>query len=482
MNVSPKPPPNTPPNPPWFAWSALQIAAAIRGRSLSAVDVTRAQLARIEALDPALNCFTTVTGARALAQAAAVDAAVAAGRPVGPLAGVPYAVKDLFDVAGVVTLAGSSINRDLPAAVHDAQLVGRMDAAGAVLLGATTMDEYAYGFTTENAHYGPTRNPRDRLRSAGGSSGGSAAAVAAGLATLTLGSDTNGSIRVPASLCGIFGLKPTFGRLARSGSYPFVGSLDHLGPFARNVADLAVAYDVLQGLDPADPAQAARAPEPVGAVIAQGIAGLRIGVAGGYFHDNASAAARAAVRRAAETLGATRDVIIADAARARAAAYVITMVEGANLHRDDLVRRPFDFDPATRDRLLAGLLIPAHFVAQAQRFRAVFRRQVMQCFDEVDVILAPATPVAAPLLGQTLLELNGRPLPLRASLGLLTQPISFIGLPVVAVPIPAARPGDLPIGVQVIAAPWREDLALRVAQVLQDAGVAAAPVAEALAA
>ena len=232
------------------------IAEAVGTGRVGAVEVAEATLERIAG--DTLNCFTAVLRKRALADAAAADRARAAGTPPGPLAGVPFAVKNLFDVAGTVTLAGSRINRDNPPAARDAFVVRRLAAAGAVLVGALNMDEYAYGFTTENSHYGATGNARDPARMAGGSSGGSAAAVGAGLVPLSLGSDTNGSIRVPASLNGVYGLKPTYGRLGRSGCFPFVATLDHVGPFSHSAADIALAYDALQGPDPDDRVQAPR--------------------------------------------------------------------------------------------------------------------------------------------------------------------------------------------------------------------------------
>ncbi len=457
------------------ALSATELAARIRAREVTALAVTEAALERIDALDARYNCFTAVTRERALAKAHVLDSDSATGRPLGPLAGVPFAVKNLFDVAGLTTLAGSTINRDLPPATHDAALVRKLGAAGAVLVGALNMDEYAYGFTTENAHYGPTRNPHDVERIAGGSSGGSAAAVAAGLVPLTLGSDTNGSIRVPASLCGVFGLKPTYGRLSRTGAFLFAASFDHLGSFARTAADLALAYDVMQGADAADPAQTPRPLEPVSANLSLGTRGLHIALADGYFHDNASRDARTALKLAADALAVKRSVTIPEAERARAAAFVITMAEGANLHLPNLKTRPMDFDPATRDRFLAGALVPATYVQQAQRFRSWYRRQMLRLFDDIDVILTPATPVAATRIGQTMMELNGKQVVARPLMGLLTQPISFIGLPAAVAPI--VREGAMPIGVQIIAAPWREDLLLRVAAALENAGIARAPVA-----
>ena len=452
--------------------TATDIAAAIAGGQVAAVEVTRAALARIGEIDPVLNAFTDVTAERAIKRAAQVDAGRAAGRPLGPLAGVPFAVKNLFDVAGLATRAGSRINRDLPPARRDSPLIERLEAAGAVLLGALNMGEYAYDFTGENVHDGPSRNPHDVARMTGGSSGGCGGAVAGRLVPLALGSDTNGSIRVPSSLCGIFGLKPTYGRLTRARSFPFVASFDHLGPFARSVRDLALAYDAMQGGDGDDPACADRPAEPVCAALGQGTEGLRIAVAGGYFRQGASAEAISAVARVASALGVAREIDIPEARRARAAAYVITAAEGASLHLGRLRARPTDFDPAVRDRLIAGAMIPAPLVDKAQKFRRWYRDQVLALFSEVDAVIAPATPCTAPLIGQATFVLDGVEMAVRPNLGIFTQPISFIGLPVAAVPVPLA---PLPIGVQIIAAPWREDIVLRIAHALEVAGVVAAP-------
>jgi AtzE family amidohydrolase len=451
--------------------SVLQIAQAVTGRKISALGVTEAALARIAKHDPVLNAFTDVTADRARAKARAVDAAIAAGKNPGSLAGVPYAVKNLFDVQGLPTRAGSKINRDLAPSPRDATLIERLDAAGAVLVGALNMGEYAYDFTGENVHDGPSRNPHDVTRMTGGSSGGSGGAVGGGLVPLALGSDTNGSIRVPSSFCGIFGLKPTYGRLSRARSFPFVASLDHLGPFARRVDDLALAYDAMQGPDPEDAACTSRPAEPVTPLLAQDVGSVRIAIAGGYFQNNVFPEAVEAVARVAKALGAMRTIEIPEAARARAAAYVISTAEGASLHLDRLRKRPGDFDPAVRDRLLAGAMIPAPLVDRAQKFRRWYRARVLELFKSVDVIIAPATPCVAPKLGQATFVLDGIELPVRANIGIHTQPISFIGLPVVAVPVPLQ---PMPIGVQIIAAPWREDIALRVAYALERAGVVSA--------
>ncbi len=449
--------------------SALEIGAGVRRGEISAEALTRAVLDRVETLNPSLNCFTTLLNWNAIESARVVDARVRNGEDVGPLAGVPMGVKDLFDVEGVVTLAGSKILADNAPATTDAVLVRRLRRAGAILIGCQTMDEFAYGFTTENAHYGATHNPHDSARVAGGSSGGSAAAVAAGLVAISLGSDTNGSIRVPSSYCGVFGLKPTFGRLPRTGTFPFVHDLDHLGPFARSVADLALAYDVIQGPDPGDAACAQRPVEYASAMTQVDIGGLKAGVLDGWFEEGASDYAIDAVRRVAEALGPVAKVTLPEAKRARAAAFCITCSTGAALHAGRLKSRPHDFDPATRDRFFAGTLLPATVLAHAQRFRRWFAQAAATLFRKVDVLLAPSTPDVAPLIGQKTMQLDGVDVPTRPNIGIYTQPISFIGLPVVSVPVWTAS--GLPIGVQIIGPPWEEARVLRVAAHLERAGV-----------
>jgi aspartyl-tRNA(Asn)/glutamyl-tRNA(Gln) amidotransferase subunit A len=448
--------------------SAAEIAAAVTAGRVSALSVTEAALARIMERDPVLNSFTDVVADRARRRAAEIDA----GKKKGPLAGVPFAVKNLFDVTGLPTRAGSKINRELPPSAHDSPLIERLEAAGAVLVGALNMGEYAYDFTGENVHDGNAHNPHDTSRMTGGSSSGSGGAVAGGLVPLALGSDTNGSIRVPSSFCGLFGLKPTYGRLSRARSFPFVSSFDHLGPLARSTQDLALAYDAMQGPDAEDPVCVDRPVDPVTPVLQRGAQGLRIAVAGGYFKKGMFPEACVAIDRVAAALGANGDIEIPEAQRARAAAYVITTSEGASLHLDRLRIRANDFDPATRDRLIAGAMVPAALVNRAQKFRRWYRGEVLKLFENVDAILAPATPCTAPALGQQTFVIDGVDLPVRPNIGIYTQPISFIGLPVVAVPVPLS---PMPIAVQVIAAPWREDIALRIAYTLEQAGVCAAP-------
>ncbi|ASC72814.1 Biuret hydrolase [Halomicronema hongdechloris C2206] len=454
---------------------ALGIANSIRRGERTATEVIAASIAQIEALNPQLNCFTAITADMARAMAADMDRRLSTGEDPGPLAGVPFAVKNLFDIKGLITLAGSRIHRERPPAHQDATLITRLKQAGAILVGALNMDEYAYGFVTVNSHYGITPNPHDVTRIAGGSSGGSAAAIAAGVVPLTLGSDTNGSIRVPAALCGVYGFKPTYGRLSRAGTYPLANSLDHVGPLTRSVRDMAAAYDALQGPDHRDSLCGDRPSEPVSPGLEQGIEGMRIAVAGEYFSQAMEPEVARAVDQVAEALGATKRVVIPESTRARAAAYVITASEGSHLHLSRLQRRPMEFDPATRDRFLAGAMIPASWYIQAQRFRRWYRDRIRLLFQSVDIVLAPTTPCVAPALAQTTLSINGEEMPVRAHLGLYTQPLSFVGLPILSVPV--HQPGNLPVGVQVIAAPYQEERVLRVAAHLEAMGITSAPVA-----
>lgn len=451
---------------------AVSIATAVKQGKIKAVEVVKAALDRIAAKDNQLNCFTTVTRETALKDAAKVDAEIALGNNPGLLAGVPFAVKNLYDIAGLTTLAGSKINAENPPATEDATAVSKLKNAGGILVGALNMDEYAYGFVTENSHYGATHNPHDLKRVAGGSSGGSAASVAAGLVPLTLGSDTNGSIRVPAALCGIFGLKPTYGRLSRAGMVLFSSSFDHVGPFARSVRDIATAFDVLQHENVETLNLTSDLTSDLTSL--QDIDGLKMAIADDYFTKKAAPEALAAVQKIADALNISEYVSIPEAHRARAAAYIITASEGANLHLDKLKSRPQDFDFATRDRFIAGAFIPSSWYIQAQRFRSWYKQKVREIFQNVDVIIAPTTPITAPEIGQETMILDGEEILVRPHLGLFTQPLSFIGLPVLSVPI--QQKNALPLGVQLIAAPYNETAILRVAAVLEKMGVISAEI------
>ncbi len=456
--------------------SIANIQQALAAGDLSARDIASQTLEAIAQINPQINAWTTVTESRMLDEAQRIDTLRQRGQALPPLAGIPYAVKNLFDVAGQTTLAGAALFSQRPAATEDSWAVHQLHQAGGLLSGMVNMDAYAYGFTTENSHYGATHNPHDLSRIAGGSSGGSAAAVAAGLVHFSLGSDTNGSIRVPASLCGIFGLKPTFGRLSRAGTHPFVASLDHIGPFARRVSDLAAVYDALQGHDPYDAFQADAASEPTQPLLSRGQEGLRCAVLGGYFTTWCDDDSRTALKRVAQALDAREELIFAEAGLARSAAFIISASEGGNQYLPALRREPQRFEPHSRERLLAGAMIPAAWYVQAQRFRRHAQQAFRALFANADVLIAPATPRSATKIGEQTMEINGQPLPIRASMGMLTQPISFLGLPVVTVPLRTAA--GQPIGLQLIAAPFNEQACLRAARALEEQGITDARPAE----
>ena len=452
--------------------SAADIAASVSTGRVKASEVVNFFLAHTARQNPSLNAFTSVLTERASARAAQIDAQLARGECPGPMAGVPFAVKNLFDIRDLTTLAGSAINADYAPASEDALLIQRLEQQGAILIGALGMGEYAYDFTGENAHYGNCANPWNTTHMSGGSSSGSGTAVGGGLVPLALGSDTNGSIRVPASFCGIFGLKPTYGRLPRSGTYPFSDSLDHLGPMARNSRDLALAFDAMQGYSSSDHACADRKSLDTVGALSKGLGNLRIARAGGYFSLEEYPQAARAVDKVCQALDCTAEIELPGTLEGRSAAYLITNVEGSRLHLPRLRTRPQDFDPDTRDRFIAGAMLPASWYARAQQVRHWYAKKAGEVFSNVDIIIAAATPCVAPPMGEKTLTIRGEAQLLRPNLGYFTQPISAAGLPSCVVPTLDEESG-LPIGVQIIAAPWREDLCLRVAHALEERGFAA---------
>lgn len=428
---------------------AIEIAWAVRAGSTSARAIVERCLAALEADGNSLVAVTRLLADRARAEAAQVDAAVAAGKDPGPLAGVPYGVKDLFDVAGLPTTAGSSLYADAPPAKADAEAIRRLRDAGAVLVATLNMDEFAYGFATINARHGTTRNPHDLDRLAGGSSGGSAAIVAAGMLPFALGSDTNGSIRVPASLTGLYGLKPTHGSLPMAGVFPFAESFDDVGPFTLSAADMRCVWEVLAG-----------------GKAGTGLEKFRVARLGGRFRANADPEQIAAI----DTIAPGSPLIeLPDIARARSAAFLITAAEGGALHRAALGRDAMAYDPATRDRLIAGALLPRALYDQAQAFRAEFKLLILDLIGAHDILLAPAAPCVAPTIADPHIVIDGAFTPARADLGIHTQPISFAGLPALAVPL--HRPGQLPLGLQLIGRPGREATLFDFADRLERQGV-----------
>ena len=443
------------------------LAEQVTSGAVQPAALATASLHAIARLDGEINSFITVLDDRASEDARTVREVLANGGRQLALAGLPYAAKDLFAVAGRPTSAGSRISTEDPPAPADAEPVARMRRAGAVLVGLCNMDEYAYGFSTENAHYGPCRNPHDRARIAGGSSGGSAAAVAAGIVPIALASDTNGSVRVPAALCGIYGIRPTPGTLPRTGMFPLSSSLDTVGVLARTPGDLRLAHRALAG----DPSTAERPCEGRSGVALE-LGRLRIAGAGGYFRHGATAQALASVDAMAQALGADELVELPSPERARGAAMIITACEAAAVHLPNLRTRPQDFDPMTRDRLLAGAMIPAHAYVRARRLRRELCARARRLMHRVDVVLAPATPFSAPYVGEEFSLVAGERVPTRLHLGRFTQPISLLGLPVVSVP--AAGEG-LPLGVQLVGAPGREATLLALAEHLTEVGLTRVP-------
>lgn len=438
-------------------FNAATIAGHVRSGSLSAVAVAQEALRRINASD-SLLAVTRCLADRALHEAATVDAKIARGEDPGALAGVPYAVKDLFDVAGLPTTAGAARLEFADPAPADAVAIARLQAAGAVLVATLNMDEFAYGFVTDNARWGITRNPHDRACFAGGSSGGSAAAVAGGLVSFALGSDTNGSIRIPAGLCGVFGIKPTHGALPMTGVYPFVDTFDDIGFFTRTARDLALIDAVVR--DHAAPVTGA----------------AKAAVLGGWFAQNLTAEMRDALAELTDALAPLPVVDVAGVAQARSAAFLITAYEGGTLHAPALRQDALSYDPATRDRLIAGAALPAALHAEALAVRDRFAVQFQALFDRFDVLIAPVAMGSAPRIDHPVVIIDGEEKPARANLGLLTQPISFLGLPVVTVPL--AVPG-MPLGVQLIGAKGSDHRLMAYAADLERKGIVRCILAEA---
>ncbi|BAT19987.1 AtzE family amidohydrolase [Asaia bogorensis] len=444
--------------------NATEIARAVRSGERSAFDLIESCLDRVTQRDGTINAVTRLLSERALNQARRIDALVAEGIDPGPLAGVPFGIKDLFDVQGLVTTAGSKVLASEAPADCDALLVSRLIEAGAIPLATTNMDEFAYGFATDNAHYGMTKNPHDSARLAGGSSGGSAAGVAAGYFPLSLGSDTNGSIRVPASLCGVWGLRATQGLLPVSGSYPFVASLDTVGPFTASAADMRVMVEVLSA----------------SSLARVDVAGLKMARLGGWFTQEISPEMEAAFAAFCTALSIRREIVLPEVATARAAAFVISASEGAGLHLDRLRHSPEQYDPAVRDRLLAGALVPAPHVFRAHKIRHWFRERMHEAFLEADILVAPAVVGPAPRIDTPVIEIGGQPVSARANLGLYTQPLTLAGFPVLTVPlaIDANTGSGMPLGVQLVAQPGREDRLVALGEALERAGVARARILE----
>jgi len=452
--------------------NSLDLATAARGvddGSISPVELTAACLERIAAVDADVNAFITVTADEAVYDAREVEARLARDESLGSLAGVPIAIKDLFDTAGVRTTAGSKFFRDrIPD--RDGAVVEKLRDAGAVILGKLNMHEWALGVTNDNPHYGACRNPWALDRITGGSSGGSAAALAAGMCFGALGSDTGGSIRIPASLCGIVGLKPTYGRVSLRGAVPLSWSLDHAGPMARRVVDVALLLEVIAGPDPADPGSADVKGDRYLADLEDGVAGWRIGVIADQSLGDVDADVSAAVHAAVDALASAGAWIeelaapeLAEAARLNG---LMTTADAAAFHRERIEHAPEDFGADVLARLRRGAAYGAADYADARRRQTILRRRFASWFveygGELDAVVLPTTPCSAPRIA----GLDA--VALAPVLTRLTSPFNFTGLPALSVPCGVTSDG-LPIGLQVVGAPWAERRVLRVGRAYEQA-------------
>ncbi len=445
--------------------SVAEAGPLIRERELSPVELAEACLARIEAKEPGLNAFITVIAEEALASARDAEKAIAKGDYRGPLHGIPLALKDLFAVEGVKMTAGSKILADHVAS-EDAEATVRLRAAGAVIVGKLNLHEFAFGATGVNPHYGSARNPWDLERITGGSSSGSGAAVASGECPAALGTDTGGSIRIPASLCGIVGLKPTYGRVSKRGVVPLSWSLDHVGPLTRTVEDAAIVLQAIAGHDPLDGSSADEpVPDYVGP-LRDGISGLRIGVPEQFFFENLDGAVQKAVRDAITTLSELGAVVVEVAlpyvAEIPGAVTAIMLPEALAYHQKWMSERPEDYGDDVRYRLEMGATYLALHYVQAQRLRELavqsWREQV---FSQVDLLVTPTTPLPAARIDDGSLQVT-------FNLIRFTNPINFLGLPAISVPCGFSHEG-LPIGLQLIGRWWDEATVLRAAHTYEQA-------------
>jgi aspartyl-tRNA(Asn)/glutamyl-tRNA(Gln) amidotransferase subunit A len=443
-----------------------EAARAFRARQLSPVELAHACLERIEALDGRLNAFITVLPERALAEAKEAEARLARSQPRGPLDGIPFALKDLYETAGIRTTAGAKILADhVPQ--RDATCVRRLNEAGTVLLGKLNMHEWAYGATTVVSHFGPCHNPWDLERICGGSSGGSAAALAASLCLGSLGSDTGGSIRMPASLCGIVGLKPTYGRVSKHGVIPLAESLDHAGPMARSVEDAALILQAIAGPDPDDPTTSDHPLPDYAASLKCDVRGLRVGVPRQDALSGVTEAVLQGIEEALRTLAGLGATVVDVAAPWLLEAAVIWPAiagpEAAHYHRQNLEQRPQDFAEQVRNRLLAGRNLLAVDYLRGLDVQRRIKGEAARLFADIDVLVTPTTPFTATRIEDEL-SATGR----ESHIHRFTAPFNITGQPAISLPC-GFDPQGLPIGLQIIGRPWEEETVLRLAHAYEQA-------------
>ncbi len=453
-----------------------EAAEALREKRLSPVELTETAITRIERLDSTLHAFITVTADHARMRARQAESELASGRDRGPLHGIPIAVKDLFAMRGVRTTAGSRIFENF-VPDFDSAVVERLEAAGAVILGKLNMHELAYGISSANPHYGAVHNPWDLKRSPGGSSGGSGAAVATNIVYGAMGSDTGGSIRIPAAFCGTVGLKPTYGRVSRYGALPLGYSLDHMGPLTRTVRDAAIFLNAIAGRDRRDTTSSRR--PVVDFVPDEGcsLRGVRIGFPENFYFEHidpeVEASVRGAVARAVSMGAELKPVRVPDINALNVAGQVTLLSEASAILEPHLGRRS-DFGPDVLARLDQGRLIPATDYINAQRLRRKFAMEFDQLWGEIDCFLAPTTPNTAPRIGEDTVRLGGREEDTRIAATRLVRGINVLGLPALSIPCGLSSEG-LPIGLQIVGPAFEEANLLRVGAALEDAGVGIPP-------
>lgn len=445
-------------------------ASRLRAGEITAVELTERMLTRIRETEPAIHAYVEVLADSALADAAQADADFAAGRDRGPLQGIPVGVKDIYDLAGVPTRCGSRVRQTAEPATSDSEPVRRLRQQGAVFIGKTVTQEFAAGVVSV-----PARNPWDPARIPGGSSGGSAAAVAAGSCLLGLGSDTGGSIRIPASVTGTVGLKPTYGRASKRGVFPLSWSLDTVGPITRTVEDAAIALNVMAGYDPADPTTVEMPAGDATAELGGDIQGMRIGVARGFFFDRIQPGVRDAVEASLEVLREQGAEIIEtpwqDAEAARAIAMILNRVESAAVHERTLRDAAGLIGDDLRLRLIAGAALPATEYLRATRARVVIRRSIAALFawHRLDALLSPTLPATALKADHLMMELPNAPdEPVGMAYTRLTQPFNATGQPVLSVPCGFDQAG-LPVGLELAGQPFREAALCRIGHVYEQA-------------
>jgi aspartyl-tRNA(Asn)/glutamyl-tRNA(Gln) amidotransferase subunit A len=453
-----------------------EAADALREKQISPVELTATAIARIDRLNSSLKAFITITADYALMRARQAETELAAGRDRGPLHGIPIAVKDLFAMRGVRTTSGSKIFENL-VTDFNSTVVERLEAAGAVILGKLNMHELAYGISSANPHYGTVRNPWDLERSPGGSSGGSGAAVAAGIVYGAMGSDTGGSIRIPAAFCGTVGLKPTYGRVSRYGAMPLGYSLDHMGPLTRCVRDAAMFLNVIAGRDRRDQTSSRR---PVVDFVPEdgcSLRGLRIGFPENFYFEridpDVESSVRGAIARAASMGAELKPIWVPDIAALNAVGQV-TLLSEASAIMEPYMEFRNRFGADVLNRLDQGRLIPATDYINAQRLRRKFAAQFDKLWNDVDCFLTPTTPNTAPRIGENTIRLGGRDEDTRIATTRLVRGINALGLP--ALSIPCGLSGDgLPVGLQIVGPAFEEAVILRVGAALEDGGVGISP-------